>query len=330
VASTHRADRGMSLADSIASALDQAMAEDGRVLVVGEDVGRLGGVFRITHGLQAKYGPSRVIDTPLSEAAIVGSAIGMALHGLKPVVEIQFDGFIYPALNQICCHLARYSARANLKELPVVVRIPIGGRFLAAELHAENPETYFAHTPGLTVLAASEVETAGALLLGAIRAATPCIFLEPKRFYRSERVPATSLLSEVPIDKARTVAEGSDAVIISYGPSITLAKQASQRLATEGHKVGVLDLVSLAPIDVESVLSAVRTTGRVVLLTEAVQRCSIASELAALIATLGYGDLRAAPVIVASPNVPSPPAARQTEFFPTLEQLIAGVRQVLK
>src|SRR3984893_9496770 len=318
----------MNLADTISAALDQAMAEDEKVLIIGEDVGRLGGVFRITHGLQDKYGSTRVIDTPLSEAAIVGSAVGMALNGLKPVVEIQFDGFIYPALNQICCHLARYTARANLKELPVVVRIPVGGRFLAAELHAENPETYFAHTPGLTVLAASEVATAGALLLGAIRAATPCIFLEPKRFYRSERVPVTSLLRELRIDKARTVAEGSDALIITYGPSITLAKQASQRLSGEGRSVGVLDLVSLAPIDTESVLAEVRRTGRVVLLTEAVQRCSIASELAALIATHAFGDLRAAPVIVASPNVPSPPAAQQTEFFPTLEQVIAGVREV--
>jgi 2-oxoisovalerate dehydrogenase E1 component beta subunit len=321
-------DRGITLADAISTALDRAMDEDPSVLIMGEDVGRLGGVFRITRGLQSKYGEARVMDTPASEAALVGVAIGMALGGLRPVVEIQFDGFIFPAMNQICCHLARYMFRAKT-ELPVVIRVPVGGRFQAAEMHAENPETYFAHTPDLRVVAASDVDTAGALLRAAIRSPAPCIYLEPKRFYRTERIASDTQIDEVDMDRARVIATGADATIITYGPSVSLARAASSALADEGSTVGVLDLVSLAPLDAEAILAAARATGRVVVLTEALQRCSIASEVAALIATEAFADLRCAPVIVASPNRPPPPAAQQDEFFPSLTRVIDGVRRVL-
>jgi 2-oxoisovalerate dehydrogenase E1 component beta subunit len=295
---------------------------------MGEDVGRLGGVFRITRGLQSKYGDLRVMDTPASEAALVGVAIGMALAGLRPVVEIQFDGFVFPAMNQIYCHLARYMARGKT-DLPVVIRVPVGGRFQAAELHAENPEAYFVHTPELRVVAASDVATAGALLRAAIRSPAPCIYLEPKRLYRTERIPADAQIEDVDMCRARLVAEGSDATIITYGPSVTLAKAAAAALAEQGHAIGVLDLVSLAPLDVETILDVARSTGRVVALTESVQRCSVASEVVALVASEAFADLRCAPIVVASPNLPAPPAAYHDQFFPSLAQVVEAVRRVL-
>jgi pyruvate dehydrogenase E1 component beta subunit len=321
--------RGITMADAIGQALNDAMAEDPRVLVMGEDIGRLGGVFRITKGLLDKYGPDRVIDTPLSEAAIVGSAIGMALNGLKPVVEIQFDGFIYPAFNQICCHLARYMTRGKLKELPVVIRIPVGGRFQAAELHAENPETYFVHTPGLRVVALSSVHTARHLLLSAVRGSMPCIVLEPKRLYRTERIDPTTADDTVAMDKARIAMDGTDATVITYGPSVQLAMAASRRLATEGISVRVLDLISLSPIDEEAVLDAVQATGRVLVLTEANRICSVASEVLALIVTKGFRYLRTQPRIVASPHVPPPPAAFQDDYFPSEDDVIREMHALL-
>ena len=322
------AERGITLADAITEALDGALADDSRVLVLGEDVGRLGGVFRITRGLQAKYGETRVMDTPASEAALVGTAIGMALAGLRPVVEIQFDGFIFPAMNQICCHLARYMGRAKT-DLPVVIRVPVGGRFQAAELHAENPETYFVHTPELRVVAASEVATAGALLRAAIDSNGPCIYLEPKRFYRTERILAADQVAVVDMERARIVLTGQDATIITYGPSVSLARTAAMTLRDEELAIGVVDLVSLAPLDVETILEVTRSTGRIVILTEAIQRCSVASEVTALIATSAFTALRVAPVIVASPNLPPPPAAHHDSFFPSLADVIEGVRRVL-
>ena len=318
--------RGITMADAIGQALNDAMAEDPRVLVMGEDVGRLGGVFRITRGLQDKYGTDRVMDTPLSEAAIVGSAIGMALNGLRPVVEIQFDGFIYPAFNQICTHLARYMTRGKLKELPVVIRIPVGGRFQAAELHAENPEAYFAHTPGLRVIALSTVHTAGHLLLSAVRGSTPCIVLEPKRLYRTERIDPAAADNTVSMDRARVAQSGTDITVITYGPSVQLALAAARRLAAEGVSVQVLDLISLSPIDEDAVLAAAEATGRVLVLTEANRTCSVASEVLALIVTKGFRHLRTQPRIVASPHVPPPPAAFQDDYFPSEEGVIKEMR----
>jgi 2-oxoisovalerate dehydrogenase E1 component beta subunit len=328
VAMSSGTDRGITLADAITGALDGALGDDPRVLILGEDVGRLGGVFRITRGLQAKYGEARVMDTPASEAALVGTAVGMALAGLRPIVEIQFDGFIFPAMNQICSHLARYMARAKTN-LPVVIRVPVGGRFQAAELHAENPETYFVHTPELRVVAASEVATAGALLRAAIDSDSPCIYLEPKRLYRTERILAADQVAAVDMERARIVLTGQDATIITYGPSVPLARTAATTLRDEGLAIGVVDLVSLAPLDVETILEVTRSTGRIVILTEAIQRCSVASEVTALIATSAFTALRVAPVIVASPNLPPPPAAHHDSFFPSLADVIEGVRRVL-
>lgn len=321
--------RGITMADAIGQALNDAMAEDPRVLVMGEDVGRLGGVFRITRGLQDRYGTDRVMDTPLSEAAIVGSAIGMALNGLKPVVEIQFDGFIYPAFNQICTHLARYMTRGKLKELPVVIRIPVGGRFQAAELHAENPETYFVHTPGLRVIALSTVHTARHLLLSAVRGSMPCIVLEPKRLYRTERIDPAAADDTVSMDRARVAQTGTDITLITYGPSVQLALAAARRLATEGVSALVLDLISLSPIDEEAVLAAAETTGRVLVLTEANRTCSVASEVLALIVTKGFRYLRTQPRIIASPHVPPPPAAFQDGYFPSEDDVIKEMRALI-
>jgi pyruvate dehydrogenase E1 component beta subunit len=329
MATTAERVRGITLADAIGGALNQAMAEDSRVVVMGEDVGRLGGVFRITKGLYDRYGADRVIDTPLSEAGIVGAAIGMALNGIKPVVEIQFDGFIFPALNQICTHLARYVTRGKLDGLPVVIRIPVGGRFHAAELHAENPEAYFAHTPGLSVVALSSVHTAGHVLLSVLRSNKPYIVLEPKRLYRTERIDPAAADSTGAMDRARIAADGSDATVITYGPSVQMAVAASRRLGSEGIGLRVVDLVSLSPIDEGAIIDSVQATGRVLVLTEANRSCSVASEVISIIATKAFRDLKTAPKLISSPHLPPPPAAFQDDYFPKEDDVMAAVRALV-
>lgn len=319
---------GFNLGDAITNALDDALTEDPRTIVFGEDVGQLGGVFRITRGLQQRHGPDRVFDTPLGEAGIAGVAVGMALNGLRPVIEIQFDGFILPALNQLFGHLAKFPARiAEPGAMPVVVRVPVGGRIRAAEFHSESPEAYFCHTPDLRVIAASTAETARSLLLAAIRSDEPCIFLEPKRLYRRGRVAPETELADVDFSRARTLRDGEDVLLIAWGPSVPLAIEAAEALAAEGKEACVLDLVSLAPLDEVAIVEAAARIGRAVIVSEEIQRCSLASEVAALVACGAFADLRAPVRIVAAPNRPIPAASREHSYFPSLDDVLAAVKE---
>jgi pyruvate dehydrogenase E1 component beta subunit len=323
-------DRGFTLADGINRALDEILAADETALIMGEDVGAVGGVFRITRGLHDTYGADRVVDTPLAEAGLVGTAVGLALNGFRPIVEIQFDGFIFPAMNEICCHVARFPARLDHAEgLPLTIRIPVGGRISAAELHSESPETYFAHTPDLRVVAASTPDTAGALLRAVHASDDPCIYLEPKRLYRRTRIPAADEIAHVDPWRARVLRAGDDATIVTYGPCVPDALEAADVLAAEGHEVGVLDLVCLAPIDEETLLEMVSATGRLVVVTEAVERCSIASEVIARVATQAYDKLRAAPRSVAAPNHPPPASTAEDVYFPNATSVVAATREVI-
>jgi 2-oxoisovalerate dehydrogenase E1 component beta subunit len=321
---------GFTMADALGRALDEALDEDPSTIVMGEDVGRLGGVFRITDGLQEKYGPSRVVDTPLAEAGLVGTAIGLALNGVRPIVEIQFDGFIFPALNQICTHMAKLPARIGRADaLPMVIRVPVGGRIRASELHSESPEAYFAHTPDLRVIAASRPETARGLLLAAIRSEEPFIFLEPKRLYRRQRIESSDEILDVNPGRARVVCEGDDALIVTYGPGLDVALGVSNSFAADGIGVAVLDLVSLAPIDEGTLFEHVSRSGRMVVFAEAVQRCSVASEVVALAATRCFRELVCAPKLVTSPNRPYPPADFEDSYLPGANDLTAAVRELL-
>ena len=323
--------RGTTVADGINSALDRILEDDPAAIVMGEDVGKLGGVFRITRGLQEKHGADRVVDTPLAEAGIVGTAIGLALNGFRPIVEIQFDGFVYPALNQICCHMAKYSARIEYSEqLPVVIRLPVGGRIGATEFHSESPEAYFVHTPDLRVVAASTPDTAEALLVAVYERGEACIFLEPKRLYRRHRIPVESTVSTVDPSKARVLRDGGDAVVITYGPCVPDAIEAAGVLAGEGADVAVLDLVSLWPLDTESILEWITRSGRLVVVSEAVRECSIASEVVAIAASQAFARLRSAPLIVAAPHLPPPPSVREADYFPSTSSIVTALREVLR
>lgn len=322
--------QGLTIADGLRGALDRALEEDPNVLLMGEDVGRLGGVFRITDGLQEKHGAERVVDTPLAEAGLVGTAVGLALNGFRPVVEIQFDGFIFPALNQICTHVARMALRlGDPAVMPLTIRLPVGGRIRASELHSESPETYFAYTPDLRVLALSTPDTAGALMLAAIRSDEPFVVLEPKRLYRRGRATAEELVTDADPGRARVLRDGDDALLISYGPMIDLAMGAAEALAREGSEVRVLDLVSLAPLDVETIRRHAAEVGRVVVAGEGIRRCSIASEVVSLLSTGCFDELRHAPVQVNAPDRPYPPAHQEDEYLPMPEDLVAALKEVL-
>jgi 2-oxoisovalerate dehydrogenase E1 component beta subunit len=322
---------GFTMAEAIGRALDQALADDDRTMIIGEDVGRLGGVFRLTAGLQEKYGAERVVDSPLAEAGLVGTAVGLALNGMRPVVEIQFDGFIFPALNQICTHVARLPLRMSDEGIvPMTIRMPVGGRIRASELHSESPETYFAHTPDLHVVACSIPETAKALVLAAIRADEPYIVLEPKRLYRRGRVEPENEIADVDPTRARLLSEGTDALLVSYGPLIDVALAAAEEVEREdGVSIGVLDLVSLAPLDHDTILAEATRSGRVVVAGEGIRRCSITSEVISLLATEAFGVLQAAPRAVTAPNRPYPPAHQEDEFLPHAHHITAALREVL-
>jgi pyruvate dehydrogenase E1 component beta subunit len=317
------------MADGIQRALDTALGEDPRTLVMGEDVGRLGGVFRITAGLRDKYGEHRVIDSPLAEAGLVGTGIGLALRGFRPIIEIQFDGFIFPALNQICTHVSRMPLRVKDEGLlPMTIRLPTGGRIRASELHSESPETYFAHSPDLRVVSASTADTAGALLLAAIRSDEPFVYLEPKRLYRRYRVEPEQEVAEVDPGRARLLREGGDALLVVYGPMVDIGLQAAEAAAAEGIETAVLDLVSLAPLDEATVLEQAARSGRVVVAAESIRRCSISSDVVTLLATEGFGSLRCAPRLLTSPNRPYPPAHEEDEHLPSVADITQAIKEV--
>ncbi|MFK8911322.1 alpha-ketoacid dehydrogenase subunit beta [Streptomyces sp. YS-3] len=317
------------IAKAINESLRKAMETDPKVLIMGEDVGKLGGVFRVTDGLQKDFGEGRVIDTPLAESGIVGTAIGLALRGYRPVVEIQFDGFVFPAYDQIVTQLAKMHARALGKiKLPVVVRIPYGGGIGAVEHHSESPEALFAHVPGLKVVSPSNASDAYWMMQQAIQSDDPVIYFEPKRRYWDKSEVDTEAIPG-PLHKATTVVEGSDLTLVAYGPMVKVCVEAAAAAAEEGKSIEVLDLRSMSPIDFDAVQASAEKTGRLVVVHEAPVFYGAGAEIAARITERSFYHLEAPVLRVGGYHAPYPPARLEEEYLPGLDRVLDAVDRSL-
>ena len=313
------------MARAINAALRDAMIADDRVLVFGEDVGRLGGVFRVTDGLRAEFGPARCFDTPLAEAGILGTAIGMAGYGLRPVVEMQFDAFAYPAFEQVVSHLARMRNRTRGRmPAPVVVRIPYGGGIGAVEHHSDSSEAYAVHTPGLHVLTPATVADAYGLLRAAIDSPDPVLFFEPKRLYHAKADVDPAAAVE-PIGRAVLRRDGGDAVLISYGPALPVALRAAEAAGREGLDLAVLDLRSLVPFDERTVCEVVARIGRAVVVHEASGFAGFGAEVAARVGERCFHRLAAPIRRVTGLDIPYPPPRWERHHLPTVDRVLDAV-----
>ena len=311
------------------TALRDALAGDPRTLVFGEDVGELGGVFRVTEGLQAEFGRQRVFNTPIAEAGIAGICVGLALAGWRPVAEMQFDGFSYPALDQVISHVAKYRERTRGRvEMPIVIRIPSFGGIRGKEHHGESPETYYVHTAGLKVVVPSTPLDAYALLSNAIADPDPVIVLEPKSRYWSKEDGELSTVG-AGIGEARVVRDGDACAIVSYGAMVHRCLEAATQLAGEGIECRVLDLRSLTPLDLDAMGEAVRATGRAVVVHEAPKTLGMGAEIAARMMETAFDHLEAPVARVAGPDVPYPPASLEQHYLPSVERICAAVRSAV-
>ena len=287
----------MNMVQAINDALDLKLQEDKGVVVYGEDVGVEGGVFRVTEGLQLKHGAHRVFDSPLAESGIAGTALGMAIAGMRPVIEMQFDGFVYPAMNQILSHISRFRNRTRGKfTVPMVIRIPYGGGINALEHHSESPEAYFGHTPGLKVVIPSTPYDAKGLLIAAIEDPDPVIYMEPKRIYRAIKQEVPEEKYSIPIGKAKVLTPGEHITVIAYGAMIREAQKAMVIAKEKGISVELIDLRTIWPIDRDTISASVRKTGRALVVTEAPQSYGPAAELVAVINEEAFLSLEAPPV----------------------------------
>ncbi|MUN55209.1 alpha-ketoacid dehydrogenase subunit beta [Kocuria koreensis] len=319
----------MPMAKALNAAMSDAMGEDKAVLLMGEDIGTLGGVFRVTQGLKEEYGPERVMDTPLGEAGIVGTAIGLAMRGYRPVCEIQFDGFVFPSFNQITSQLAKIHARTQGDvKLPVVIRIPYGGNIGSIEHHSESPEALFAHTAGLRVMSPSNAQDAYTMLREAIASDDPVIFLEPKRRYwlkgdvdRSVSAPSTQ--------RAQIVREGRDVTLAAYGPLVPVALAASDAAREDGMSIEVVDLRSISPLDFDAVEASVRKTGRLVVTHEAPTFGGIGGELASVITERCFYSLEAPVLRVGGYHMPYPVAGVEEDYLPSIDRMLEAIDRSL-
>lgn len=319
----------MTFGRAINRGLHRALADDPKVLLMGEDIGALGGVFRITDGLQAEFGEDRVLDTPLAESGIVGTAIGLAMRGYRPVVEIQFDGFVYPAFDQIVANLAKLRARTRgAVPMPVTIRIPFGGGIGSPEHHSESPEAYFLHTAGLRVVSPSSPQEGYDLIRAAIASEDPVVYLEPKRRYH-DKGDVDLDVAIPPMSPARILREGRDATLVAYGPLVKTALQAAEVAAEEGVEVEVVDLRSLSPLDTGLVESSVRRTGRLVVAHEASRTGGLGAELVATVAERAFHWLEAPPVRVTGMDVPYPPSKLEHLHLPDLDRILDGLDRAL-
>jgi 2-oxoisovalerate dehydrogenase E1 component beta subunit len=322
----------LTMGKSINEGLRRAMADDASVLVMGEDIGRLGGVFRVTDGLLDQFGPQRVVDTPLAESGIVGTAVGLAMRGFRPVVEIQFDGFVYPAFDQIVCQVAKlhYRTKGNVK-MPITIRIPWAGGVGAAEHHSESPEAYFVHTAGLRVVAVSNPQDAYVCLRQAIASDDPVIYFEPKRLYHSkgEVDLDADLADAAPMGVARIARPGTDVTLLTYGAQVPVALDAATAAEDDGISIEVIDLRSISPVDYRTVTASVRKTGRVVVTHEAAREAGVAAELVAAVTERCFPYLEAAPVRVTGHDIPYPPAKLEKHHLPDLDRILDAVDRVL-
>lgn len=310
------------LAHALNASLRDAMSTDEKVVLIGEDIGPLGGVFRVTEGLQQEFGDLRVVSSPLGEAGIVGAAIGLAMAGYRPVCELQFDGFTFPAMNQIITQLAKYRHRSEGRvSLPVVIRIPVGGGIGAIEHHSESPEAYFAHTAGLRVICPSNSQEGYDLLGEAIRSDDPVIFLEPKRSYWAKSELHTD---SVPHDfeRARIVRPGSDLTLVTYGALMPAAAKVAATLEGEGKQVEVIDLRSLSPLDDATVVESVRRTGRLVIAHEASRSGGIAGELATRVQEQAFYELEAPILRVTGYDTPYPASRLEHDWLPNVDRIL--------
>jgi pyruvate dehydrogenase E1 component beta subunit len=319
----------MTIARGINNGLRAAMERDPKVVLMGEDIGKLGGVFRVTEGLQKDFGEERVIDTPLAEAGIVGTAIGLALRGYRPVVEIQFDGFVYTAFDHIVSQVAKMRARSLGKvKLPMVIRIPVGGGIGAVEHHSESNEAYFAHTAGLKVVCCSNAEDAYWMIQQAIETDDPVLFYEPKRRYWDKGEVDESA---APRDllRAQVVRPGTHATLLAYGPMVKTCLQAAEAAAAEGKDLEVVDLRSLSPLDLDTLTESVRKTGRAVVVHEAPTFLGLGSEIAATLQQHCFYSLEAPVLRVGGYNLPYPPSKLEEEFLPDLDRVLDAVDRSL-
>jgi pyruvate dehydrogenase E1 component beta subunit len=320
----------MPLGKAINAGLRRAMEADDKVLVMGEDVGKLGGVFRVTDGLQKDFGEDRVIDTPLAESGIIGTAVGLALRGYRPVCEIQFDGFVFPGYDQIVSQVAKMHFRSGGRlRVPIVIRIPFGGGIGAVEHHSESPEGYFAHTPGLKVVSCSNAVDAYWMIQQAIELDDPVLFFEPKRRYWDKAEVDTDGSPDLALEQARVVLSGTDATVLAYGPMVKTCLDAATAAAEEGRSLEVIDLRSLSPLDLATVYESVRKTGRCVVVHEAQRTLGIGAELAASITEECFYSLEAPVARVTGYDTPYPPARVEEEYLPDLDRVLDSVDRVL-
>lgn len=320
----------VTLAGALNTALRDAMREDDGIVIYGEDVGRLGGVFRITDGLQAEFGAARCFDSPVSESGIVGTAVGMAIYGLRPVVEMQFDGFSYPALDQVISHVAKYRNRTRGRVgLPMVIRIPFGGGIGAVEHHSESPEAYYAHTAGLTVVSPGTPSDGYVLLRSALAHPDPVVFLEPKRRYWMKEDVDLPVTGE-PIGRAVLRREGSTATLIAYGPMVATALEAAAAGEGEGWDLEVVDVRSLSPLDVDTLATSVSKTGRAVVIHEAARFAGYGAEIAAALNERAFGHLAAPVLRVTGFDLPYPPAKIEHHYLPGVDRILDAVARALE
>ncbi len=319
----------LSMAGALNSALRDRMENDPKVLVMGLDVGKLGGVFRITDGLQKDFGEDRVIDAPLGESGIIGAAVGLAIRGYRPVCEIQFDGFVYPAFDQIVCQVAKFHNRSlGQVKMPITVRIPYGGGIGAVEHHSESPEAYFAHTAGLKVVTCANPSDAYWMLRQSIDSDDPVIFFEPKRRYWAKGEVDTQA-TPAPLHKAHVIRPGRDATLVAYGPMVATALDAARAAAEDGHELEVVDLRSLSPIDTDTVVKSVQKTGRLVVVHEASVNLGMGAEIAARVQEKAFYSLEAPVLRVGGFDTPYPASRIEEEWLPDVDRILDAVDRTL-
>ncbi|WP_433552162.1 alpha-ketoacid dehydrogenase subunit beta [Micromonospora zamorensis] len=318
----------LTLGKALNNGLRRALETDPKVIIMGEDVGKLGGVFRITDGLQKDFGDQRVIDTPLAESGIIGTAVGLAIRGYRPVCEIQFDGFVYPAYDQIVSQVAKMHYRSGGKlSIPMVIRIPFGGGIGAVEHHSESPEAYFAHTAGLKVVTCSNPQDAYVMIQQAIASDDPIVFLEPKRrYWEKGQVDLDAPLSEAyPLHSARVVRPGTDVTVLAYGPMVRTCLEAATAAAEDGRELEVIDLRSLSPLDLGAAYESVKRTGRAVVVHEAPSNIGLGAELAARITEECFYSLESPVLRVTGFDTPYPASRVEEEYLPDLDRVLDAV-----
>jgi 2-oxoisovalerate dehydrogenase E1 component beta subunit len=315
----------MTMVQALNDALRGEMRKDERVVVLGEDVGKVGGVFRVTQGLIDEFGEERVIDTPLSENGIIGSAIGMAMNGLLPVPEIQFADFIYPAFDQIVNEAAKYRYRSGGEyTVPMVIRTPVGGGIRGGHYHSQSPEALFIHTPGLKVVCPSNPYDAKGLLLSAIRDPDPVVFFEPKRVYRAAKMDVPNDEYVVPLTSAKVVRDGEHVTVLAWGSMLYEALAAAEEAAQKGVQAEVIDLRTLWPLDTETIVSSVKRTGRVVIVHEAPKSCGFGAELVSIVCEKAFLSLEAPPVRVTGWDTPFP-YTLENEYLPLAHRIVPAI-----